>query len=82
MYNQMTLCMLEYKTLMLNLVHTTRFWKTLSPGKLKVKRLESQIIITNGNRKQEHEKSLNIKNDNQNLKIIYQMPFSYILIEI
>jgi hypothetical protein len=71
--------MLEYKTLMLNLVRTTRFWKTLSPGKLKVKRLESQIIITNGNRKQEHEKNLNIKNDNQNLKMIYQMPFSYIL---
>ena len=75
----MTLCMLEYKTLMLNLVGTNRFWKTLSPGKLKIKRLESQIIITNGNRKQEHEKSLNIKNDNQNLKMIYQMPFSYIL---
>jgi len=78
----MTLCMLEYKTVMLNLVGTTRFWKTLSPGKLKIKRLESQIIITNGNRKQEHEKSLNNKHDNQNLKMIYQMPFSYILIEI
>ena len=56
----MTLCMLEYKTLMLNLVRTTRFWKILSPGKLKIKRLENQIILTNGIRKQEHLKDLDM----------------------